>query len=265
MAQMHDHSLTALDRWAQRSHLSGVSAAIKITVAVLSLICAVAGTPFVSMFVLVVLSAATVYLGKVPLHTYLHFLLLPVGFIAVSGIVLLFDISAAKTGFVSLPFLGRFLCITPHTFSLTWHVSLRALAAVSCLYSLSLSTPVYEIIEALRRAHMPEIIIELMFLMYRYIFILAQTLSHLQTAARARLGFITLRTSLRSTGGIMLNLLVLSFRRAGASFDAMEARCYTGHLRFPTPQKPLRMTHVLICTAYFVCLAAVWVLQYEVL
>lgn len=65
----------------------------------------------------------------------------------------------------------------------------RALGAVGCLYFLSLSTPVPELLDALRRARVPEVVGDLAVLIYRYIFILFATFRSMRDAAASRLGY----------------------------------------------------------------------------
>ena len=48
----------------------------------------------------------------------------------------------------------------------------RAMGGVSCLYFLSLSTPLPEVIHCLEKIHVPQVVLELMFLIYRFLFLL---------------------------------------------------------------------------------------------
>ena len=59
----------------------------------------------------------------------------------------------------------------------------------------------------------------------------------MKQSAQARLGDIGIRQGYRSFFGICANLLVLAFRRASDSFNAMEARGYDGELRFLEEKK----------------------------
>lgn len=111
-------------------------------------------------------------------------------------------------------------------------------APVGCLYFLSLSTPVPELLDALRRARVPEVVGDLAVLIYRYIFILFATFRSMRDAAASRLGYAGPVRSLRTTGRVYGGLLAHSFRRAQACFDAMESRCYDGGIRFLTREKP---------------------------
>jgi len=89
-----------------------------------------------------------------------------------------------------------------------------------------------DIIGVLRRVRCPDIIIDLMYLIYRYIFILLSLHDDMRNAAKSRLGFKDYHTSMRSTGKIYANLLARSYQFASRNFDAMESRCYDTGIRF---------------------------------
>ena len=132
----------------------------------------------------------------------------------------------------------------------------KAYGAVSCLYFLSLTTPMQELIEVLRAAHIPAICIELMYLIYRYLFLLLDMQNHLTIAARSRLGYADRRRAFYTFPRISGSVLAGAFRRSGICFDAMEARCYDGSLRFLTRHAPVRARHAAVCALIFFALAA---------
>ena len=125
----------------------------------------------------------------------------------------------------------------------------QALGRAGGLYFPALSTPVPELLDALRRARVPEVVGDLAVLIYRYIFILFATFRSMRDAAASRLGYAGPVRSLRTTGRVYGGLLAHSFRRAQACFDAMESRCYDGGIRFLTRVKPVRAPHALVCGA----------------
>ena len=95
-----------------------------------------------------------------------------------------------------------------------------------------MTTPVTELTGVLKRLHCPDLICSLMYLMYRYIFLMYQVHGNMKQAAEGRMGYMDYRTSLRTTAGIYGNLLAYSYRQAGANFDAMESRCFDGSVQF---------------------------------
>ena len=125
---------------------------------------------------------------------------------------------------------------------------------------LSLTTPMQEILEVLRALRLPRLVIELMYLIYRYIFLLLDVQHRMTVAARSRLGYAGRRNAWYTFTHISGNLLAASFRRSGACFDAMEARCYDGTLRFLTRQAPVRWQHGAVCGLCVLGLAGLAVL-----
>lgn len=258
----HHDSMLTMDVYARRSRLCRENAAFK-TVGSLCLlfICICSSSPIPPLCLFLFLSVATVAAGGVKLREYLSLLGLPAVFLLLSGLTLLWDFyqKLPEEAVLSLPFFGGWLAVVPAAQWLGMLVLSRALGAVSCLYFLSLSTPLPELLAVLRRAHVPTIVVELAVLIYRYIFILLATFRDMKDSAASRLGYVGLKRSLRTTGLVYGGLLANSFRRAGACFDAMESRCYTGQIAFLTPKK--KVTGKLICLLGFPLvgmLAGVW-------
>lgn len=241
----HGHGgVLHIDALAQRSRLSSVNAALKTWGSVaLLLVCVVSDCAAVGIALAVLMLMLTVLVGGLPLHDYLSMLALPAGFVLISGLALLFSFSPAPIGVLNLPLFGGYLTVTAAAQAQTALILCKSLGAVSCLYLLSLSTPLTELIAVLRRAHVPAVMVELMYLIYRYIFILLEMHRSMKDAAESRLGYTGLRVSLRTTGSVYANLLARSFRRAGACFDAMESRCYDGEIRFLETGKPVTVLH----------------------
>lgn len=257
-----DDSVTSIDQIAVNSGLAGVNPALKSVLFTGVLVATVASrSGLFAGSVLLTMAAATVLAGRVRPGKYLQLLTIPAVFILASALALLFDRSSAASGVLNVPFAGGYWVLTRQSQASALLVTLKALGAVSCLYALTLTTPLFDIICVLRGARLPELVIELMFLIYRYIFVLSDLMGTMRTAAASRFGFQSYRACLRTSGGIMTNLLALSFRRASAAFDAMESRCYAGRLRFLTPVRPLRARHVLAAGGYAACLAAVWITE----
>lgn len=107
----------------------------------------------------------------------------------------------------------------------------RALACAAAMNFLALTTPMVAIIDVLRSLRVPEILIDLMTLTYRFIFVLLDTFERMVVANHARLGFKDRRTTLGSYGRIMACLFVEAFRRSRRLENALCARGWDGTLR----------------------------------
>lgn len=110
-------------------------------------------------------------------------------------------------------------------------VATRSLACVSCLFFLLLTTPFIELLQLFRRLGMPEILTELMLLMYRFLFILWQTAYDLKVAQQARGGD---RTWGRKMSGISLlvgQLFKRTLKRYRQFTLGVAARGFTGEFK----------------------------------
>ena len=246
IAGRHEHSQTfEIDMLAQASRLNKVNPALKFGVVLLLMVlCVASPSPAAGIFLAVLVPVFVVFIGGLEFHDYLQLLSLPVSFLMLSGLALLFEIGSVQTGVFSIRAFGLWFSVSTESQIQTSLIISRALGAVSCLYLLSLTTPMSSIIGVLRRAHIPGIIIELMYLMYRYIFILIFGYHTMRNAAKSRLGFSDYKKSLRTTGMIYSNLLIRSFSHARKSFDAMESRCYDTEIRFLENNNPVAGIHV---------------------
>lgn len=230
----HKHTqFLTIDVLAQTSRLNRLSSGLKFwTALVLMALCVSAQSPIVGIFLTVAMAVLIVYIGGIKLRDYIHILALPVFFLMISGLALLIEVTRQRTGVLSVPAFGYWLCISAGAQTRAVLVMSRALGAVSCLYLISLTTPMSELIGVLRRAHCPNVLIELMYLIYRYIFILLSMYHTMRDSAKSRLGYADYRVSIRTTGNIYSNLLERSYRQANRNFDAMESRCYDTEIRF---------------------------------
>lgn len=203
----------------------------------------------------------TIQKGKIGWREYYHFLSIPLSFILLSGIVLLVDVSRQGLGWVDLPVSGLYLSITRESLRDTIEVSGKALTGITCLYMISLTTPLYEIMGVLRRLHVPQIMIELMYLIYRFIFVLLDFYHNMKIAAKSRMGYSNILRAYHSFFCICSNLLAVAFQNASKSFDAMESRCYDGELIFLETEKKITGTQMMMAFLYLALAAGILVLE----
>ena len=97
-----------------------------------------------------------------------------------------------------------------------------------------------DILEVLGKLHCPGLLIELMLLIYRFIFILLNTASAITTSQNCRLGNKDYRTSLMSFGLLGSVLMMRAISRSNKLYDAMEARCYDGRIQVLSENQPPR-------------------------
>jgi cobalt/nickel transport system permease protein len=247
----HGNRTLGIDQHAVNSGLAYVNPELKVIVGISSLlICLISKNGITSIIVAIAMIFVTLYYGKIKADEYWHMIMIPFSFILLSGIVLLVDISKCRMGYIDIPIFSTYLIITKESLMSAVIVSTKALCGICCLYMISLSTPLYEIIGVLKRCRVPEIVIELMYLIYRFIFVLLETYHGMKTAADTRLGYINLKRSYQTFFGVCSNLFVVAFKKASKSFDAMEARCYDGKLTFLEKKKLVTAKQIQVVGVY---------------
>ena len=142
--------------------------------------------------------------------------------------------------FVSL--YSLFLCLSSHTWVISVLILCAMLIAMTAigktrwhhiirLMQIPLAFVILELFTALRRMHIPGFLVEMMELVYRYIFVLLEAASQIRNAQECRLGYATLKTGFYSTGQLISNLFLRAYRQADRTYTAMESRGYTDEVR----------------------------------
>ncbi len=237
--------MLTIDKLCYRSGLRYENAGEKFAFAVITLcICVMSRSISVSCIVLVVMGALTVFKGGVPVSRYLKLLSVPLAFLLLSTIAIMLHIQKEPLDLFAIPVGSWYLTSGQDSFFYAVRLILTALSAVSCLYFLSLTTPVPDILEILRKLHCPKLLIELMLLIYRFIFLLLETASGISISQSCRLGNKDYRTALKSFGMLGSVLMVRAISRSNRLFDAMEARCYDGTIQVLSESRPPKRKHV---------------------
>lgn len=249
----------SIDFYAYASKIREWNAAYKVYLSILILIlCIVLDNPYVSVAVIIAMAYVTVIKGQLLLIEYLSILTIPITFILLSTFTIAIDFSRQPIGQYNL-YLG-FCYVFTSTAQLKKMIFLilKIFAAISALQMMTLSTPTSEIIYVLRKAHVPKIIVELMSLIYRYIFILMDISAKMKNSAKARHGYCDFKTSCYTFGSIASNMLIISLKKANAYYDAMEARCYDGDLVFLEEDKKVEITQLAVAAVFIIFLILLW-------
>lgn len=156
----------------------------------------------VALWTLLFMSSVIVFYAKIPWKVYGTLLLAPLGFsLAGIGTIIVSitfsgDVPINSFWHVSTSFVTIYILTTDVWRGL--NVFLVAFSATSCLYFLILTTPIYEVSYLLQKCKIPTIIIELIELIYRFIFIFLQTAEQLYITQQARLGYKSFKMSFQS-------------------------------------------------------------------
>lgn len=236
----HSHEATDIDYIAYNSRLYNVNPFFKIIFFITSLIiCVLGDNIWVSLFTFVSMGFITLYLGGVKWHTYKRLLILPLFFLMASTITIAVDINN-----------GLYLSHTGQIRGIILFI--KAMSSVTCLYALALSTPLSDIIEVLRFFKVPNIIIELMFLIYRFIFILSKIINNMLNSAKIRYGFNSFKNMINTYSLIAGNLLINTLKKSNDYYDSLLSRKYKGNIAFYCNYDKIKLRDILFGAIYLI-------------
>ena len=220
------------DRYAYQSRLRRVSPMPKLLLTAVALVlCLCCDSVAVGLFTLILMGVLITALGGLSPRVYLHFLKVPLIFLVVGCLTIVAWAYHTGTEMVAAIPVGDSLWgFTADGLWLGGRIFCKALGAVGCMYFLSLNTPVTDLTMALEKLHVPKLLVELMELIYRFIFVLAETASNIRTAQDSRLGYQGFRRSVSSLGMLSSMVFLRAWRKAERIYTALESRGYTGSL-----------------------------------
>lgn len=162
---------------------------------------------------LVGLAAVGLALGpaRVPARTFLRAVRLPAAFVAVGALTAVVSVSGG---------LGWAPDAAARAGSLAGH----SLAGGAAVLLLATTTPMSDLLPALRRLRVPAAVVEVAAVVYRLLFVLLESLRTIREAQTARMGHSSLRRSYRSSGLLAAAVLTRSWDRARRMQEGLAGR-----------------------------------------
>ncbi|WP_293329645.1 cobalt ECF transporter T component CbiQ [Microcoleus sp. CAWBG58] len=240
-----------IDSLAYTNRLRGLPPTHKLSFAIALLILSLVSHAAVQLSIGLWLTIWIVVYAGIPAKLYLRLLLLPLMFLLASvpalavGAVAGDRISAIQWDIWQGwgIYTGSFYLYVSRTG--IYQVSLlfaRAFASTSCMYFILLTVPFTEILQILRKSRCPELVTELLLLMYRFIFSLLAIADEIWIAQNSRGGYRTWKLGMRSLGiliGQLLQRTLVNYRQVSLS---LASRGFNGEFRVwhSSPYKPSR-------------------------
>lgn len=242
-----------IDKYAYINRLKTIHPVEKMTIALfLLLFTLLVKDKIVSLIIFILMSTFTIFAAKIPFFYYIKLLLLPSFFLLSGTLTILF--SFTKKNATLPPVLGSIEFGSWQVFILASSVNtvisllFVVLSSISCLYFLTLTTPVQEILHVLRKLKVPQLLIEITEITYRFIFVFLETALKIYQAQNSRLGYRTARLWLHSISLLITSLFMTVFQRARELTIAMDSRGYAEDILYLDDRYPYSATNWLIIT-----------------
>ncbi|KUO65980.1 MAG: cobalt ABC transporter permease [Gracilibacter sp. BRH_c7a] len=224
--------MISIDMYAYASKLKDINPMEKLALAFITLcVCLWANSIIISLAVLLIMTWSTIYQGGIPGTVYLKLLLIPMGFLILGVLTIAIEITPQPYEFLgSIYFFNFYLGVSKAGLITATQLFFRALGAVSCLYYLSLNTPMMDVMSALRKLRCPKLLVEMMSLIYRFIFVFIATAETMIIAQSSRLGYSGILSGYRSLGTLISSIFIRSYQQADKIYTSLESRGYDGEL-----------------------------------
>ena len=224
--------MKTVDKYAYRSPLRHFQPTQKVLLGLMLLFtCLIGNSLLLSFIILTLMGYLTLYKGCVPFKFYSFLMAVPFTFLILSLLPLLLDFSTEADFFIwSIHIVHGYVGISDISIKLCLSLFFKAFASVSCLYFICLTTPMNDILRVFEKWHCPVLILEMMMLIYRFIFILIDTAFTMYEAQTSRLGYLNFRLGIHSFGILLSSLFVRTLKMNNALYTALECRGYTGSL-----------------------------------
>jgi cobalt/nickel transport system permease protein len=237
-----------IEQYAYSNKLKNMHPGEKMAFALLSMLIAVSSkSAVIHLLVLSMMAVVCLAVAGIPWKAFGGLMLLPLSFILLGVLPILIVISNKDVGFiVQISLFHRFWGITAQGLHTSVVIFFRSMSAAACLYFIALTTPLTDMIEMLRRLRLPAAVIEIMFLIYRFIFVLLEAAGTIYHSQSSRLGYSGLRNSFYSLGKLVSMVFIKAYHNSQVLFIALASRGYEGELAVIPKEYQVSRKNILI-------------------
>lgn len=235
---MHHH----LDAYAYTNHLRPLPPQQKLLFALGVLGLALLTRPLTQGVIVIWLSVWTVGYARIPVQVYSRVWATATFFLLISLPALVVDVRAVGNG-AAMPgtWIGGVM-IGPWLVGISQvgaiqaaEIAMRSLSCLSCLLFILFTTPFAELLGVLRQCRVPPLLLDLLLLMYRFVFLFLDVVDQLQRAQQARGGYRTRQRWMHSVTLLTGQLVVRSLQRYQQFSLGLAARGFNGTLQTAAP------------------------------
>jgi cobalt/nickel transport system permease protein len=226
------------DRFAYTNRLRYLPPTDKILFAIALFMISFFSHPPVHLLIIFWISFWIVYYAGIPLGVYVRLLILPAAFLLASLPALCIELAEAEQAFaivddaaVGFYITDWYLYVSKQGMIKGGIILLRSMASIISLYFLLLTVPLVQLLQAMRKIKLPPIIIELLLIMYRFVFLLLAMAEQLLIAQRSRGGHAGFIRSLQDAARIIVQLFARTWQRYRQLSLGLAARGFSGELR----------------------------------
>ena len=197
-----------IDKYAYTNKLTDKNPYIKAIFSILFLILSLTiENRIFQISIITIMSITIISTSKMRISEYLKLLSIPLIFMIMSILAIIISISTEKTYMLTYFTVGStYIGISKFGLMNALRILSRSIACLTCVYFLMLTTPFNQLIKVFKKLHIPDNVIEIAMLIYRFIFIFLEEVQEIYKSQEMKLGYMGMRNSYNSLG-LLLNML----------------------------------------------------------
>lgn len=219
-----------IDDYAYKNKLYKLNPNVKFSIGMLLLILSLINPyNYISLLIISIMTFVIVVVAKIEFKDYIHFIKIPLAFLVISILMILVNFTKDKQSLLySIKIVSIYMGISDESIISSTHVFFRSLSCLTCIYFIMLTTPFNQLIFVLKKLHLPDVVLEISLLMYRFIFIFVEEVTDIKKSQELRFGYTNLKNGYNSLG-LLVNML---FKRMMIRYDemstALDMKLYDG-------------------------------------
>ena len=219
-----------IDDYAYKNKLYKLNPNMKFSIGMFLLILSLIN-PYnsISLIIIAIMSFFIIVVAKIEFKDYIHFIKIPLVFLIISIIMILINFTKDRESLLySIKIGNLYIGISNESIISSKRLFLRSLSCLTCIYFIMLTTPFNQLIFVFKKLHLPDVVLEIALLMYRFIFIFIEEVEDIKKSQELRFGYINLKNGYNSFG-LLVNML---FKRMMVKYDemsiALDMKLYDG-------------------------------------
>jgi len=183
----------------------------------------------IHILIMLFMTSLILFIARVDMKLYIKCLKIPIIFLIIGIGLNLINISFENKDYIfNVNILGLYIGTTEFAVKSSVNILLRAMSCIISIYFLILTTPFNQLIIVLKKLHIPHTLIELMILIYRFIFIFIEEAEEIYKSQQLKFGYTNLRTSYNSMSLLIKTLFFRMMRRYEDMSISLDIKLYDG-------------------------------------
>ena len=197
-----------IDKYAYTNSLSEKNPYIKTIFSILFLIISlIIENPVYQIAIIATMSIIILSTSKMGISEYLKLLSIPLIFMIMSILAIIISISTEKIDMLTYFTIGStYIGISKFGLYSALKILARSISCLTCVYFLMLTTPFNQLIQVFKKLHIPDNVIEIAMLIYRFIFIFLEEVHEIYKSQEMKMGYMGMKNSYNSLG-LLVNML----------------------------------------------------------